>query len=478
MKTKIKRHSRSVISVLLAVCMLISCMTAAMIATDAAKTEGETVGANADSEMVGYTGGRVKGDWDSWTLHDATGDGFTVNLAADRTYKFVFIAGDNNDQFSSSTTISGTTNYNFSRNDTDAIKLKTTIAGNYTFQVTGYDGGGTSMSTRITYPVDNTPTTWTVVGSATNSSTGGQSDVLFGSTWDPTLTAYDLTESGGTWTWSKNNVQLSAGTIAYKVAKNHAWDTTVPSGNNATQPVSAGTYNVTITYDGTNVSMTLTQITKSTLTVASVGNAVVKATYNGTTANEGGTISNIPEGAEVSISVTPDSGYKCSGITSSGGGAVTGELYSFTLTMPGANTTVTANITTVTLKRVYFSNNVTGYGQVYAYVHKLNGTTVTDEYLGKYPGTTMTKGENSNIWYIEVPDDETYIAFVSGEGYTTGELEIPWSTHHDKPKYYPGMDRTKPSVGGDWQEYIPRTNEYTVSDGDTMGSTGLFTVTA
>ena len=53
MKTKIKRHSRSVISVLLAVCMIFSCMTAAMIATDAAKTEGETVGANADSESVG-----------------------------------------------------------------------------------------------------------------------------------------------------------------------------------------------------------------------------------------------------------------------------------------------------------------------------------------------------------------------------------------------------------------------------------------
>lgn len=45
MKTKIKRHSRSVISVLLAVCMLVSCMTAGIIATDAAKEQGEEVGA-------------------------------------------------------------------------------------------------------------------------------------------------------------------------------------------------------------------------------------------------------------------------------------------------------------------------------------------------------------------------------------------------------------------------------------------------
>ena len=45
MKTKIKRHSRSVISVLLAVCMIISCMTVGIIATDAAKTQSESVGA-------------------------------------------------------------------------------------------------------------------------------------------------------------------------------------------------------------------------------------------------------------------------------------------------------------------------------------------------------------------------------------------------------------------------------------------------
>ena len=47
MKTKIKRHSRSVISVILAVCMLVSCMTVGMIATDAAKVQSESVGDDA-----------------------------------------------------------------------------------------------------------------------------------------------------------------------------------------------------------------------------------------------------------------------------------------------------------------------------------------------------------------------------------------------------------------------------------------------
>lgn len=60
MKTKIKRHGRSVVSVILAVCLLISCMTVGLIATDAAKVTGdEAVGANDNSESVGWaTNGR------------------------------------------------------------------------------------------------------------------------------------------------------------------------------------------------------------------------------------------------------------------------------------------------------------------------------------------------------------------------------------------------------------------------------------
>lgn len=46
MKTKIKRHGRSVISVILAISMLVSCMMVGLIATDAAKVTGdEEVGA-------------------------------------------------------------------------------------------------------------------------------------------------------------------------------------------------------------------------------------------------------------------------------------------------------------------------------------------------------------------------------------------------------------------------------------------------
>jgi len=53
MKTQIKRFSKSTLAVILTVCLLFSCMTVGIIATDAAKTTEERVGAVDNSESVG-----------------------------------------------------------------------------------------------------------------------------------------------------------------------------------------------------------------------------------------------------------------------------------------------------------------------------------------------------------------------------------------------------------------------------------------
>lgn len=76
MKTQFKRFSKSTISVLLAVCLLFSCMTVGIIATDAAKTVDERVGAVDDSDTLGTNTTAVKlpkatpnpgDDFDKWT---------------------------------------------------------------------------------------------------------------------------------------------------------------------------------------------------------------------------------------------------------------------------------------------------------------------------------------------------------------------------------------------------------------------------
>lgn len=92
MKTKIKRHSRSVLSVVLAVCMLVTCFTVGLVATDAAKTESESVGSTQVTVYFtpgGYTGAnyyRVNYCWrynsdsdQNWDAAAASDTGNTIN---------------------------------------------------------------------------------------------------------------------------------------------------------------------------------------------------------------------------------------------------------------------------------------------------------------------------------------------------------------------------------------------------------------
>ena len=444
-------------------------------------------GANADLAETGWSNCYVAGSWDNWTQHSIYSSSWSVTLPANTTYEFAFKA-ENSDWFKDGVTISGTNERNYPKSGTSNAKLKTTIAGVYTFQYIQF--GNDTVTVKITYPVDDTPDTWTAAGAygASSSAAAG----FFGTAWAADATANDLTNTSGT-TWSKtwSNVTLDAQTtVYYKVVKNHSWDNTSYPSSNATKTIPAGTYDITITYNSSTnaVDLTYRSVAKSTLTVADVTNADVTATYNGETAPEGETISNIPQGAEVRVSVTPDSGYKCDAVTgtynssSTVAGTMNGNARSWTIVMPGAATSVSATITPVTLKKIYFNNSYTLYGSVYAYVYDKNGNTKTYEYLGAYPGKTMNKLDNSNIWYIEVPSDVDYVQFVSGEGYTTGEMSIPWNSY-TYPKYtapYGYNSAPTPNNGGTWGNYLygsnnTRTNEYTVSKGTTMNASNLFT---
>ena len=103
MKTKIKRHSRTVLSVILAVSMLISCMTVGLIATDAANVTDSAVGARDDSESVGWSTISIHGAWDNWQGHQvsATGGDVEINLSkySENAQAEFYIEADNGDKF-------------------------------------------------------------------------------------------------------------------------------------------------------------------------------------------------------------------------------------------------------------------------------------------------------------------------------------------------------------------------------------------
>ena len=110
---------------------------------------------------------------------------------------------------------------------------------------------------------------YTVVGGFNDE--GEADNVLFGKQWVTTLEANDMVKGeDGVYTWTKEEVELDACTILYKVVKNHAWDETwgFADGANANYVVNeAGKYNVTVLFNpeatfenGFNVDMKLEAI--------------------------------------------------------------------------------------------------------------------------------------------------------------------------------------------------------------------------
>ena len=492
MKTRLKHMTKSTVSVLLSLLMIVSAFTVGIVGTDAAKTtasdpvgaqlteddsvsaktedDGETVGAKVedDSEVGAMTYYLLLGDnnnnpsgWNKYVSSSSqsftvtpsslglssfeTGRTYYVGISSSTSYTNMWSQGGSSAIGTKTGSIQeaaaqgfniGSTTYNFAR-----FQLNSAVDS---VKVTTSHSSGTT-----TYNFSTGTSTWTVVGDSTE---------LFGTAWDYTATANDMTGSGTSYTWSKSNVSLTAGTISYRVAKNHASTTVYPS-TAATQTVSStGVYDVTVTYNDSTqaVNMTLTDRTPHTLMVGSPGNAALTAAYNGKTANEGGTLS-VPAGSTVNVYVTPDTGYKLYTITSTAGGATSVSGNTGTLTMPAADTTLNITLADAGKKTIYFNNMNTLYAMVSA-KYTYNGTTTSN---------TMTRLSNSNIWSIEIPADLASITFVGDNGYNTGSMSIPNTT---APKYTAPTNKTAPTTdnGGTWGEYTARTNEVIVTNGSSI----------
>ena len=90
----------------------------------------------------------------------------------------------------------------------------------------------------------------------------GAPAALFGTEWAPGNTDNDMTLVDGLYTWTKENVALSAGSISFKVVVNHTWAEAYPSQNHVQAVENDGIYNVKITFnpDTKDVNCELTLI--------------------------------------------------------------------------------------------------------------------------------------------------------------------------------------------------------------------------
>ena len=437
----------------------------------------------------------IKGGWDSWADHWVEPNtSFEIDLtskAAGTDVEFTINVDENGTKywFKDGAVIYTEKNKDHIWNAGEGNNNKFHVVKPCKIKVTPtWVNDGASMKLTITSVTESSPTEtkWYLIG---GTSWGN---------WTTSNTSYPLTKNTTTGYYEKE-VTLSStqyfrvhnGTNQFNInntdrkAVTDSFQTMTQDTASAAMALNAGSYVLQVSDDGTTRQIRAISATKYTLKVPTVDWAEVTASYGGKTATESNTLTDIPAGASVSISILPDIGKSCTAVSSTPTATISGSDHSWTLTMPADNVTnLTFTQGTVTTKKVYFNNGNTLYSMVSAYVKYSNGV----EPLGPYPGKTMTKGDNSNIWSIEVPGDVNYITFIGDDGVTTndtakypsnpdGMMTIPWS--NTNPKYtapYNHNDAPTETNGGTWGNYanVNRSNVYKVSDGDNMNRSNIF----
>ena len=343
MKTKIKRHSRSVISVILAVCMLVSCMTVGLIATDAAKVtddeavsaaingdadseavgaaanDTETVGASAndgeevgaaanDSEAVGAKADEgasvglndsdashysIKGSWNNWSPTYFSGGSCTVTFNSTGTQTFK-VWHSSNKWYGANVTFSGSqTNYYFNTNNGSNATLNVTTPGTYTFKFRRGDNDDGAVSIDIIYP-----------------SAAVYYNVNVNGASNGTVTASTTRATQGT------NVMLTATPdrgykLSSLVVKNNSTNATVAnwtSGNSHSFTMPAANVTVTAAFTASTArTITANATTNGTVTITvKNGNTTVGTA---TTSSSSAATLTAYDGETLVISTNPNAGY-------------------------------------------------------------------------------------------------------------------------------------------------------------------------
>lgn len=489
MKTKIKRHSRSVISVLLAVCMLVSCMTAGMIMTDAAKVD-DAVGEWGNNKGNYFC---VKiGTVEKWTPIDGSTESAEIDLSS-------YSDGDTVSFDLYATEYNGAKPLYFNK----SANISATQGSSYTFQT-----GGSSGSSQNTFTVADkgkikVKGSWEngslrlTVSSASGSSAAGSPKTYYykGDTegWNGIemaetssgvySTAVTFTADSQKFKFyeSSKNKWYGHGSSGYPISTS-AWGSQLNEGGQNIKAPGTGRYILYFRPSDKKAYAEAAPVESTLSIAATIPNAAVSATYNGTTINEGGSMSNVPAGAQVTITVNPDTaGQVCTAITTTPEGIVSNSGGTWKLTMPEQN----ASINSVTVgdaapRTVYFNNYVSQWSKVYVYTKKANGA----DGNGAAPGTEMTQVGTSSVYSAVIPGDTITIVF-SGSGGSTneGSTHITYKTNtnygNSLPSDYNEYKATNTSSGanstGEWTTHSDRDNVYTVTPGTSItGNNGLY----
>ena len=142
----------------------------------------------------------------------------------------------------------------------------------YTFEEDGFTGTWTGSATSVSFEASANQVRASqivvtleggepVVGDTYT--VAGNDAAIFGEAWNPALAANDMILANGVYTWTKANLNLTAGTeIQFKVVKNHSWDIAYPAQNYVVNIAEAGEYTLTITFDPTTEAVAAEAVKK------------------------------------------------------------------------------------------------------------------------------------------------------------------------------------------------------------------------
>lgn len=422
MKTKIKRHSHAVLSVVLAVCMVLSCMTVGIIATDAAKvTDQGTVGASTDTQPATDEGAAldndetadlsesgegalganldedsplgaanvyaVAGSWsktgNNWNLNyfNASTKQVTANLTAGQTYEFKIVStydSSNHIWYGANKNYTASdSEYYFNKSNNTNATIKASVTGTYTFTLKREDQNDGAVAIAVTYPA--TAKTYTISKASTSNGS-----FTVSKTTATAGTRIDITAKPNRG-YQVNSVSVTGGAAVSGSGDNRYF--TMPS-QNVTVSV---TFKTATAY---NITAQVTQGSGSiTLTLTSGGTTVGAVTTSGTA------VSTITAyyGETLKVTASAASGYKLNSLTRGG-----------TPISSGNDSTVTAatGVLAIFSKKSDLPAN--------QYTAKLGSSTASNDNLYTKISASFydyyTNDEVNGSWYSSIDDKAAMIS--------------------------------------------------------------------
>lgn len=331
MKTKLKRHSRSALSVLLTICMLISCMTVGLIATDAAKVASDSeVGWNSSTDYFHYqvnNGGWSKAYFSTGGKATFTVDNNSTTLEFELNFNGTIYKYDSSQAGFTAAGI---------RSSSGTTRLAKT-SGNSTYKVTGVYAD--TYTVQLNGTPNNGEQSFTISGNYTGTCSTDQTYIVIGEKHLTNTDTWQNTVSGATsrnimvydteakmYKLEYNNIAASTSGFKFRITTPGNWDsdkgyprsnlvdseniaTTVKSSdNNSIKMTLSQAANITIYFDDSKTDTS--SITLIVTPAVSTVTAAVSPAGSGTAkVNGGASASNIAYSDSVNLSAEPGANY-------------------------------------------------------------------------------------------------------------------------------------------------------------------------